>query len=765
MPRDVYIARVSVLLLPLLVWTSALIVHLHRLQIVRHEELLAKAGNRYTASATEHRGRGSIRDVGGNLLAGNLSCRDILAEPWRMDERRDTVIRILARELEMEQATLRERFEKACAPGQRYPATLLQRGVPAKLAAKISQANLPGVVLTPRDLVARDQLTGRIRELVNWTSSSQAPSDVFLKTADLRDDDVRKDTFATLSKWLGRSRKSMETLYQQSTRNRTRPVEITVRRTVPMRTVNRIRSYRNVRFTPVAAAGDGLDHTLDILARTLDVPVSELRDKALDAKGNPKKGTVLLASAVPGETVERIRNYHLKGVSHANCLSGLRFLESSRRFYPKGSMLANVIGFTNADGKGVSGIEEMHDGEMQPRAGRSSYIRDRVGAKVNLRDKHREAAVPGSDIYLTISEPIQQIAEEELEQMVRQFSPKAAYAVMMNPRTGAYMALAQHPTFNPNDRSTMEDGNWTNRVAEAGFEPGSVVKPLAVSGAIDFNIVNLDSEFDCEQGHWFFCGASLSDSGHSFDTLTVAEILQHSSNIGAAKIALAMGERRLYQTLRRYGFGQRTGIGFDHEATGIFRSLEKWDGLSISRFPIGQGLLTTPLQLVQAYAALANDGIMMRPYIVDRIRRPDGPVKSFNPKPLRRVVRPPAARATARALTLVTTSEGTAPKAAIPGYEVAGKTGTAQKWIDGQYSKTHYVSSFIGFVPAENPAFVLLVAADDPDKQKGYYAGSVAAPTFRRIAERTLRYLDVAPRRRSAASWAEQLSAAPENAE
>ncbi len=764
MPRDVYIARVSALALLLLVWTGALIVHLHRLQIIRHEELLAKAGTRYTASATERRGRGSIRDVGGNLLAGNLSCRDILAEPWRMNEHRNTVIRILARELEMEQATLRARFDEACAPGQRYPSILLQRTVPTKIAAEISQADLPGVVLAPRDLVSRDQLSGRIRELVNWTSASRAPSDVFLNTADLRDDDVRKDTFATLSEWLERSRTSLETLYQQSTRNRTRPVEITVRHTVPMRTANRIRSYRNVRFTP-AAAGDSLDHTLDILARTLDVPVSELRDKALDATGTPEKGTVMLASAVPGETVERIRNFHLKGVSHAQCLSGLRFLESSRRFYPKGSMLANVIGFTNVDGKGVSGIEELHDGEMQPQVGRSSYIRDRVGAKVNLRDKHREAAVPGSDIYLTISEPIQQIAEEELGRMVRQFSPKAAYAVMMNPRTGAYMALAQHPTFNPNDRSTMKEGNWTNRVAEAGFEPGSVVKPLAVSGAIDFNIVNLDSEFDCEQGHWFFCGASLGDSGHSFDTLTVAEILQHSSNIGAAKIALAMGERRLYQTLRRYGFGQRTGIGFKREATGIFRPLEEWDGLSISRFPIGQGLLTTPLQLVQAYAALANDGIMMRPYIVDRIRRPDGTVKSFAPRPLRRVVRPPAARATARALTLVTTSDGTAPRAAIPGYEVAGKTGTAQKWVDGQYSKTHYVSSFIGFVPAENPAFVLLVAADDPDKQKGYYAGSVAAPTFRRIAERTLRYLDVAPRRPSALTWTEEISSASTNAE
>lgn len=764
MPRDVYIARLSVLILPLLVWAGALTVHLHRLQIVRHEELLAKAGARYTASATERRGRGKIRDVGGNLLAGNLVCRDILAEPWRMDEDRDAALRILARELDLEPARLRERFEEARAPRQRYPSLLLQRALPAELAKEISRADLPGVVLTPRDAVARDQLTGRIRELVNWTSSNQGPSDMFLRTGKLRDADVRKKTFDALSKWLKRSKASLETLYQQSTRNRTRPVEIVVQRDVPMQTANRIRAYRHIRFTPEAAADD-LTHTLDILSRTLKIPVSELRDKALDPNGDPKKGTVRLASAVSGKKVERIQNFHLKGVSTAPFLSGLRFLESSRRYYPKGSLLANVIGFTNANGKGVSGIEKLYDEDMQPHTGESSYIRDRAGAKVNIRDNHRKAAVPGSDIYLTVSEPIQQIAEEELERMVRQFAPKAAYAVMMNPRTGAYMALAQYPTFNPNDRTTMENGNWTNRIAETGFEPGSVVKPLAVSGAIDFNVVTLDSKFDCEQGQWFFCGAYLRDSGHSFDTLTVSEILQHSSNIGAAKIALAMGEQRLYQTLWRYGFGQRTGIGFEREATGIFRPLEDWDGLSISRFPIGQGILTTPLQLVQAYAALANDGIMMRPTLVDRIRHPDGSVESIPQRPLRRVVRPHAARATTRALTRVTTPDGTAPKAAIPGYKVAGKTGTAQKWVDGQYSRKHYVSSFIGFVPAENPAFVLLVAADDPDKQKGYYAGTVAAPAFRRIAERTLRYLDVAPRRPGSGTWTEQISAASKTTE
>ncbi|MFW5803276.1 MAG: hypothetical protein ACOCWJ_05100, partial [Verrucomicrobiota bacterium] len=404
MPRDVYIARLSVLILPLLVWTGALTVHLHHLQIVRHEELLTKAGTRYTASTTERSGRGKIRDVGGNLLVGNLTCRDILAEPWRMDEDRDAVIRILARELDLDQARLRERFEEACSPRQRYPSLLLQRAIPPDLAKKISRASLPGVVLTPRDAISRDQLTGRIQELVNWTSSNRGPSDVFLRTRELRDAEVRKETFGVLSGWLERSKASLETLYQQSTRHRTRPVEIVVQRDVPVQTAKRIRAYRHIRFTP-AAAGDNLDHTLDILSRALEIPVSELRNKVLDANGAPKKGTVLLASAVPGKTVERIQNVHLKGISQARFLSGLRFLESSRRYYPKGSLLANIIGFTNANAKGVSGVEKLHDETMQPRTGQSSYIRDRIGAKVNLQDNHRQAAVPGSDIYLTVSEP------------------------------------------------------------------------------------------------------------------------------------------------------------------------------------------------------------------------------------------------------------------------------------------------------------------------------------------------------------------------
>lgn len=762
MPKDVYIARIALLLVPLGLWTVFLTAHLHHLQVGRHEELLAKARTRYTTSATQRRGRGKICDVHGNLLAGNLACRDILAEPWRMESNREAVIGVLARELNVDRRELVERFAKACAPRKRYPTILLHRSVSRELAAEIAEADLPGLLLKDRESSSGSHLTGRIRELVSWSASrSPAGCDVFLDTSRVRTAAVRRECFAEISRWFGRSEAALEALYQESTRNRARPVEIVVQRGVPVQIAKRIQAYREIRIRPAAAGGD-LPHVLDILCRELNVQGDTLRKRVLDSEGAAAKARVLLAPAIDGPTVERIQRYRLKGISCEEFMTGLRFVESSRRFYPKGSLLANVIGFTNAAGEGVTGVEELYDEALKPHAGRSSYIRDRVGAKVQARDRDVMAARPGSDVFLTVAEPIQQIVEEELERMVERFTPKAAFSVMINPRTGACMALAQHPSFNPNDRSDLQPGNWTNRIAETGFEPGSVMKPLALSGALDYNVVDLQSEFDCERGRWFFCGESLRDSGHKFDILSVAEILQHSSNIGTAKIALKMGEGRLYQTLRRYGFGQRTGIGFEREAPGIFRSIEEWDGLSISRFPIGQGVLTTPLQMVQAYAALANDGVMMQPYVVDRVLKSDGTVDQTQPRIKRRVVRPPAARRTAEALTLVTTPEGTAPKAAIAGYEVAGKTGTAQKWVNGRYSNNHYVSSFIGFVPARNPAFVLLVTADEPDPEKGYYAGTVAAPAFRRIAERTLRYLDVAPRIDSATAWSNTLSATSE---
>jgi len=304
--------------------------------------------------------------------------------------------------------------------------------------------------------------------------------------------------------------------------------------------------------------------------------------------------------------------------------------------------------------------------------------------------------------------------------------------------------VAQRPTFNPNDRRKMNPDSWRNRISEDIFDPGSTMKPIAISGAIDDGIVKPSTRIDCEKGAWKYGGKVLHDS-HPMAILSVREIVQKSSNIGTAKIALKMGKKRLNRTLRSFGFGSRTGIQLKVETRGIFTRLEKWDKLSITRFPIGQGISCSPLQLVRAYCGLANHGKIPRLRLIDRMKDPDKDhaIKMWSPKPKRIYRNKSTWKTMIDMLVLVTQQGGTATKAAIPGYEVAGKTGTSQKVVDGEYSHSQYFATFIGFVPARNPAFVLLVTADEP--QGAIYGGTVAAPTFKNIAQRSLQYLDIKP--------------------
>ncbi|MFO7820714.1 MAG: penicillin-binding protein 2 [Lentisphaeria bacterium] len=563
MNKATYCVRAICVYLGLVVAFSALAVHLYEIQITRHDELLAKAREKYTASSTQKGKRGLIYDARGNLLTGNINCRDILAEPRRFSESTSKMIDILTEWLPVSASTLRRRFNS-------------------------------------------DR------------------------------------------------------------------IEVTVCRKVDIQTAR------------------------------------ELKEKKL---------------------------------------AGLRFVKSLDRYYPKSRLGANLIGFTNPRGEGVTGIEALMDSLLKPTSGKVVFERDRLGIQLNNKRLREAEARDGFNVYLTIDEPLQTIIEEELQNLVREFKPKAAYALMVDPRTGGVLGWAQYPSFDPNKRrpQNMSEGQWQNRILTQGFEPGSIMKCITLAGALDYNVVKLGDVFDCEDGYWTHAGRPLRDSGHQFGSLRVWQILQKSSNIGVAKIALEMGDKRLYQTLRRFGFGEPTGVGFQREAPGIFRSLANWDGLSVTRFPIGQGILTTPLQIVQAYSALANQGVMMQLRVIDRVEHPVTGRFAYNrPSIKRRCLRPGVARQTVAAMKTVTRKEGTASKAAVPGYEVAGKTGTAEKFIDGTYDNDKYVASFVGFVPADDPAFVLLVSADEPS-EKSYYGGTVAAPTFRRIAERSLRYLQVAP--------------------
>lgn len=440
-------------------------------------------------------------------------------------------------------------------------------------------------------------------------------------------------------------------------------------------------------------------------------------------------------------------------------IPGIRAVETWQRSYPRDNQLANMLGYLDSERIGISGIESMFNDIMMPVSGKIEIRRDRLGRPVEDGVVVISPPSNGADVFLTICEPLQQIVEEEMMALMEQFSPDHAYALMMNPATGAVLAAAQFPQFNPNDRNTMRNEVLPNHALYKCYEPGSIMKGISVSCAMENRVVRLNSMYYCEQGHWRYGGRTLRDT-HNYAEMTVAQIIQKSSNIGAAKIALDMGEEMLYKGLASFGFGKPTGLGFypaeqpprifANESPGMFKNLKSWDTLTVTRMPIGQGISATPWQILQAWSSLANGGVMMQPYIVDRIAFPDGKIVHSVPK----VKAVPLSRETTtlitEALKMVTEQGGTGTRAAVEGYTVAGKTGTAQIWVNGDpekkikghYSNSKHFSSFIGFAPAENPAFILLISAEYP---KGPFrtGGMVCGSTFKRIAKRTLEYLQI----------------------
>ncbi len=499
----------------------------------------------------------------------------------------------------------------------------------------------------------------------------------------------------------------------------------------------------NIRANPQLVGGkDKCRELAGFFARKLHVDPTDIFKRLAIKKRNDRKiYEVVIKNAVPLDEAESI-----KAEVRDRGFKGIYFYDSIKRYYPKNELLSNVLGFINMDRLNivpVSGIEKAYNSLLSPvKVKASVFERSREGVPLTYGISKLSEGKSGKDIYLTIDEPIQAIVEEELDKVMEKWKPKAAYALMVNPKTGSIMAMAQRPTFNPNDRKDMQPEAWVNRIVTDGFEPGSTMKPLVIAKALDLDIVNPSTRFFCENGYWFYGGRGLRDT-HPYGDIDVTEIVQKSSNIGTAKIALEMGKRRLYHLLREYGFGQETGIPFQSEATGILRKVKNWDKLSITRFPIGQGVLVSPLQLVGAYTVLANKGERTRLKIVDKIVDIETEEKyKFPAKSEGKVIKKRSSvKEIVDMMKLVTKQGGTAWRAGVPGYEVAGKTGTSQKWIDGAYSHSKYIASFIGFVPADNPAFILLVVLDEP--QDKYYGGTVAGPAFKEISLKTLRYLDI----------------------
>lgn len=429
-------------------------------------------------------------------------------------------------------------------------------------------------------------------------------------------------------------------------------------------------------------------------------------------------------------------------------------VDDQLRIYPNKSLASHVLGFTGsvADSElgarmmstvGIEGVERTLNQMLTGvRGWRETETDNRRREIVPNRSQDVEPRA-GHNVYLTLDAGVQHIVEEELAAVMKKHTPISASAIVLRPRTGEIVAMATLPTFDPNNPGLFSADQRRNRIITDQSEPGSTFKIVVVSGALNDGDVTLRERFDCEHGRFAFAGKILHDH-EAYDVLSVEEIITKSSNIGSAKIGIKMGPEDLYNYIRNFGFGTRTGILLPGEVNGIVHPLKKWTKLSISRIPMGHEMTSTPLQMVMAMGAIANRGVLMRPMLLDRLEDEHGRlIAKYPPVPVRRVTSEKAALDMVTALKSVVSSTGTAEKARLEHYTVAGKTGTAQKPINGQYVKGKYFSSFIGFFPADNPELCISVVLDEP--KQGYYGGQTAAPVFARIAERAANYLKITP--------------------
>ncbi|MSU58085.1 MAG: penicillin-binding protein 2 [Pedosphaera sp.] len=429
-------------------------------------------------------------------------------------------------------------------------------------------------------------------------------------------------------------------------------------------------------------------------------------------------------------------------------------INDQKRVYPNTNLAAHVLGFVGMDERDVNGtkilettgkdgIESTLNSKLAGvRGWRMTETDSKQRELVALRDQDVEAR-DGLNVVLTIDSVIQNMLETALAGAMKEHTPISISGIAVRPRTGEILALATLPTFDPNNPGSASPDARRNRVISDLIEPGSTFKIVVVSGALNDSVVTLNDQFDCENGAFSFAGRVLHDH-ERYGVLSVERIITKSSNIGAAKIGIKLGPDRLFNHICDFGFGQRTGIPLPGEVRGISYAPKDWSKVTIAQIPMGHGICVTRLQMTMAMCAIANNGALMRPMLVDRLEDREGrTVVKYAPQKVRNVITPQAAGLMRTALKTVVTSEGTAAKAALENYSVAGKTGTAQKVENGQYVKGKYISSFIGFFPADNPELCISIVMDEP--KNGYYGGLTAAPVFKEVAERAGNYLNIRP--------------------
>lgn len=471
-----------------------------------------------------------------------------------------------------------------------------------------------------------------------------------------------------------------------------------------------------------------------------------LRKMNIDITSGKKQYYVVLARDVDFEKAIEIEKQVI-GMH----MRGLHFKRVNRRYYPKGRMLANILGISyisNEETTGVSGLEGSMKKELRGEAGKITYYQAADGTMISGTLNKDISGQSGKNVYLTISEPIQAILEEEIDRLYEETGSKAVYIAMADPYTGNILAIAQRPTFDPNDRSTMKNKlASTNLISANPYEPGSVMKPFVVAMALDDGVVTPNTIFKTGFGDpWLYKGKYPLKDTHIVGNATPLQVIQHSSNVGTAQMAVMLGEKRVHEILSTFGFGKRTGLPITPESSGRLNPVKRWDTLTITRICIGHAIMVTPLQLLRAYCMLANGGYPVQLRMIDAIEdEKNGKVtQPYNIGTETIFKKSGTHREVVRMLKTVTKPGGTSSQAAVPGFEVAGKTGTANKLENGRYVSGKYFSSFCGFIPADNPRFVIVITCDEP-MGDNRYGGATSGPAFARIAKRTLDYLGVMP--------------------
>jgi len=510
------------------------------------------------------------------------------------------------------------------------------------------------------------------------------------------------------------------------------------------------------------------------LAPLLQLPETDLYQRLFahisrDAKGllvTNNLHYVRLQKNIPDETWQKIQDTMnaLNFGPAQNIKTNFQFFHNLRtaaifaepdqmRVYPNGALVAQVLGFSSAEDV------VMDDHEFSKIIGRdgieyalNSQLSGVTGWRVTETDRaqHELVALRDEDVHprdglnavLTIDSVIQNILETELAKAMKEHTPRSISGIVIKPSTGEILAMATLPNYDPNQPNTISPETRDRCITDV-MEPGSTFKIVVVSGALNEGVVHLNDPFDCEQGHFAYAGRVLHDH-EPFGILTTEGIITKSSNIGAAKIGIKLGEDRLYDYAADYGFGERTGIPLPGEVSGILHPVKDWSKVSIAQIPMGHGVAVTRLQMAMAMCALANDGWLMRPMLVKCLADRDGNiVEQYAPQRVRQVVSDGTDKEMIQALETVVSPDGTAPGAAMKDYQAAGKTGTAQKVENGTYAADKFMASFIGFFPADKPQVCISIVMDEP--KEGYYGGKVCGPVFREVAERCASYLNVPP--------------------